>query len=138
MSKAQQIGELSSIVAAVEKNATFRQLATYSINILTKAATKDLQLLDTNATTAVVNALKKHSTSNEMIDCALNCLIVLADDPRQAVTLVEGDGLKVSLQAALDMQESPTIAKSLLHFEKIVGHARAASLLGNDVRTISL
>jgi len=132
MSKSQHAAELDAVIAAVEKNSSFRQLATYSINILTKAATKDLGLLDIKATKAVVAALQKHPQSSEMLNCALECLMVLAEDPRQAVTLVECGGLNLSLGCALEIQDPTSTTKTLEHFEKIVGHARAASLLGSN------
>ena len=77
--------KVAALINAVEKNSNFRQLASYSINVLLKAV-RALESLDLRASNVVMAALAEHPQSLEMLSCASDCLAALAEDPRQAQT----------------------------------------------------
>jgi len=125
------IQKLNALVNAVEKNAKFRQLASYSINVLTKAA-RAHDGLDVRASNVVMAALAEHPKSLEVLSCASDCLAALAEDSRQAYAIAEGSGLTMGLTMALQLKDDGSsgavagdpVAKALLLFEKVGKHAR--------------
>ena len=121
--------KVAALINAVEKNSKFRQLASYSINVLTKAA-RAHESLDLRASNVVMAALAEHPQSLEMLSCASDCLAALAEDPRQAQAIAEGGGLTMGLTMALQLKDEDDddgggaaagdpVAKALLQLKKV-------------------
>jgi hypothetical protein len=90
----EEIEELDALISAVEKNSHFRQLAIYSVNILTKAALSH-ENVDTRASIVVLTALQKHKGTHDMLTSSVQCLMALAEDPRQATAVVDAGGFEL-------------------------------------------
>lgn len=127
--KSEENQKLNALVNAVEKNAKFRQLASYSINVLTKAA-RAHDDLDVRASNVVMAVLAEHPKSLEVLSCASDCLAALAEDSRHAYAIAEGSGLTMGLTMALQLKDDGSsgagdpVAKALLLFEKVGKQAR--------------
>ena len=109
MATDEAVKEISGLIKAVEKNSNFKQLATYSINLLTKAA-RSHESIETRASEVVIAALTKHQSSADMLSCAAECLAALAADPRQAQVN--------QMKMELELREKMTTGGALVYLLK--------------------
>lgn len=101
MSHKQVSSGVDALVSSVKQHRKFRQLASYSVQCLSKAITPPnpgwennvKMAVETGALEAITEVLKLHSGNEEVFEAATGCLASIAGIPKYAASLVETGAL---------------------------------------------
>ena len=120
---------VSSLLHAVQKNKSFKALASYSLKQLVKVMREGRgQDVPLDASSIVISVFEMHPTDLEMLECVGLCLSTLAaSDGRHALAIVSHCGLQLLLQSIIkdNTKNSTAVSSVLLTLETVMLHQRA-------------